>query len=234
MADGLSQCITADGQTTITNTIPMSGNQITLLASATTRGGAMNLGQFQDGSAVYASASGTNSYVAALDPAITAYPDGMAAYIYFPNANTGAATATLNLNGVGARNLVVGNGALPSAGTVHQGVGMVVARGTTWQYFPSVRPTVFGLNDGGVLSTVSSAAANTSYLVDNSSTSVLVNLPTGVSTGDTVPLTYFGTNSGKLWASGLNMYGQTGTIETGGSEGFLVPRYTGAARGWVW
>lgn len=236
IADGLSLCITVDGQSTITNTIPFANNQITLLASATTRGGAMNLGQFQDGSAVYASASGTNSYVAALDPAISAYPDGLAAYIYFPNANTAAATATLNLNGVGARNLVVGNGTLASAGTVHQGIGMVVARGTTWQYFPSAAPKgVFNMTDGGVISTQSSGDVNTSYLLNVSSTASLVfNFPSVAATGDTIPITVFGTGTVYLYFSGLKAYGTTSTVPSTGVEGFAMPRYTGTTRGWVW
>lgn len=136
IADGLSDCITADGQTTVTNTIPMSGNQITLLASATTRTGAMNLGQYQDGSAAYSSASGINSYVGVLDPAITAYPNGMTARVYFPNTNTSSSTAQLDLGG-GYQNLVVGNGQLAGVGVITPGVGIVVSRAGSWQYFPS-------------------------------------------------------------------------------------------------
>jgi len=235
IATGLSSCVTVDGQSTITATIPFNNQQITLLASSTSRTGAMNLGQFVDGSAIYASASGTNAYVADLDPAITAIPNGLTAHIYFPNANTAAATATLDLNGVGARNIVIGNAVLASPGDIQPGMAIVVARGSTWQYFGSSAPKgVFNLANGSYLATGASADVNTSYMVDCTGTARTIYLSSTPATGDTVPLTIFGTNNCVLWASGNNVYGTTATIDTAGSEGFLIPRYTGSGRGWVW
>lgn len=175
IADALTFSIATDGQSVVTAGIPLSNNQITLLASATTRTGAVNFGQIQDGSGVFASASGVNSYVASLNPAISGYPDGMTVRVYFPNANTAAATAQLDL-GAGARNLVIGNGSLLTPNTVKPGVAIVVARGTTWQFFPSAQSAVFGLTDGGNLATGASADNNTAYLVDCTATARLINL----------------------------------------------------------
>lgn len=235
IADGLSNCITADGQTTVTNAIPMSDNQITLLASATTRAGATNLGQIVDGSAMYASASGTNTYVADLDPAVTTIPDGMTVRVYFPNTNTSAATASLNLNNTGARNLVVGSGTLVSAGTVKAGVGIVVANGSIWQYFGSIAPSgPFGLADGGYLATGATAELNTAYMVDCSGTARSITIASAAATGDSLAFTIFGTNNCSLWAGGKYIYGTAATADTFGNEGLALPRYTGTVRGWVW
>lgn len=54
----------------------------------------------QSGSKLSATASGTDTYTAAISPAITALVNTMRFFIRFTNANTGA--ATLNLNGLGA------------------------------------------------------------------------------------------------------------------------------------
>jgi len=49
----------------------------------------------QSGSAISATASGTNTYVASLTPSITAYVSTQVFYIRFTNANTGASTITI-------------------------------------------------------------------------------------------------------------------------------------------
>jgi hypothetical protein len=51
-----------------------------------------------------ATATGTNSYAITLNPAITAYALYQTFYVLFTNANTGA--ATLNVNGLGAKNIL--------------------------------------------------------------------------------------------------------------------------------
>jgi len=230
IATGLNNCMTLDGQTLPIASINLNSQKITLLAAATLRTDAINMGQFQDGSAIYASASGTNSYVGALNPAVTAYPDGMTVSVYFPNTNTGAATAQLDLGG-GPRNLVVGNGTLAPVGAISAGVGVVVARGTTWQYFSSASPGPFSLIDGGVLSVSASVQAGFAYLLNCSSTVGLFNFPASAATGDTMQLTVFGTSNCQIFGK---FFGTSGTIQTGGTEGSLLPRYTGASRGWVW
>lgn len=59
----------------------------------------------QSGANIYVgSTTGTNTYVASLTPAITAYAAGQAFNVIFTIANSGA--ATININGLGAKSLV--------------------------------------------------------------------------------------------------------------------------------
>lgn len=236
IADGLSLCITKDGQQTVTANIPLGNNKITLLAGGTLVTDAMNLGQSRTASAQYASASGgpTGAYVAGFSPAITAVSDGMRLRVYFGQTNSTSATATFNPDALGAANIVKANGAILAQGDVKVGVGSVTRYGAAWYYSPPLAPAgAFGLTDGGVF-TSGSVQANTAYMVDGSASAQLVIFPLGVATGDMVPLTIFGNNTVSLWASGLNMYGASGTIDNSGREGLANARYTGPNRGWVW
>lgn len=65
-----------------------------------------------------ASTTAANTYTAAISPAITAYTDGLEVNVKFLSANTGA--ATLNLNGIGARNITM-NGAAVASGEIASG-----------------------------------------------------------------------------------------------------------------
>jgi hypothetical protein len=66
----------------------------------------------------YAVASGTNSYTVSI-PGITTLVDGLSVKIKFTNANTGA--ATLNINGLGAKQIRKSNGNALSAGNIKAG-----------------------------------------------------------------------------------------------------------------
>lgn len=66
----------------------------------------------------YAVASGTNAYTASIS-GITALTEGMGVKIKFTNANTGA--STLNINSLGAKAIVKGNGAALSSGNIKAG-----------------------------------------------------------------------------------------------------------------
>ncbi|MFD2145466.1 hypothetical protein [Mucilaginibacter antarcticus] len=61
----------------------------------------------QSGAKISATASGTNTYAAAISPAITAYANTQRFYIRFANANTNA-SCTLSLNGLASLPLVKG------------------------------------------------------------------------------------------------------------------------------
>lgn len=80
----------------------------------------------------YCVASGTNTYTATPDPAITAYADKQVFFVKFTNANT--ATATLNLASLGAKDIKKdGNTALAS-GDINAGqVLILVYDGTNFQ-----------------------------------------------------------------------------------------------------
>jgi len=75
MATGLSQCITKDGQTTITANIPFNSNKITGLGNGTARTDVINVGQVQDNQFLYLGTTGgsADAYTLAPSPAITAY-----------------------------------------------------------------------------------------------------------------------------------------------------------------
>ena len=111
LATGLNNCLTKDGQNAATAAIPFGAQKITGLGNGTARTDGTALGQLQDGAVTYAAAtvSSSNVYVATLAPAITAYTTGMLLYLEFAAINT--ASATINVNSVGAKTIkdVFGN-----------------------------------------------------------------------------------------------------------------------------
>ncbi len=68
------------------------------------------------GAYFYGALSGTNAYTVTLNPALTAYADGVELLGKVGNSNTGAATATLSVNGLGAKNIYHRSGQLVKAG----------------------------------------------------------------------------------------------------------------------
>ncbi len=110
IADGLTNCITKDGQTTPTANIPLGGFKITNLGAGTSRTDAARVSQVQDGALSYGgtTAGSSNAFTAALTPAITAYALGMLIVVRADRANTGA--ATLNVNTIGAKDIKKYNG----------------------------------------------------------------------------------------------------------------------------
>jgi len=70
-------------------------------------------------------ASGTNTYTATYVPTITEYEDGLKVLVRFPNANT--STATLNLNGLGAKAIVKGASSALDSGDIPSGVTLLLA-----------------------------------------------------------------------------------------------------------
>jgi hypothetical protein len=75
IATGLSQCITKDGQTTITASIPFNNNKITGLGNGTARTDVINVGQVQDNQFQYLGTTGgtADAYTLTPSPSITAY-----------------------------------------------------------------------------------------------------------------------------------------------------------------
>jgi len=104
-ATGLSNCITKDGQTTITANIPFNSKKITGLANGSARTDSIALGQVQDNSYGTLGTLGgsANTYTASPSPAITAYVAGMEFNFKVNATNTGA--STLNISGLGAKNI---------------------------------------------------------------------------------------------------------------------------------
>ena len=101
IATGLSNCITKDGQTTITANIPFANYKITGLGNGTTRSDAINAGQVQDNQFLYLGTTGgsADAYTLSPAPAITAYatPQQFTAKINATNTTT---TPYLQISGI--------------------------------------------------------------------------------------------------------------------------------------
>ena len=105
LSDGINNCLAKDGQNAATGNLPMGGFKHTGVASATARDQYASAGQVADGGLIYLTGvAGTNTITASASPAITAYTAGQA--FRFIGAGTTTATAvTLNINGLGAKNV---------------------------------------------------------------------------------------------------------------------------------
>jgi len=75
IASGLSQCITKDGQTTISANIPMANYKFTGLGNGSSRTDSIALGQVQDGTYTYlgTTSGSADAYTLTPSPSITAY-----------------------------------------------------------------------------------------------------------------------------------------------------------------
>lgn len=141
-ATGLSNCITKDGQTTVTADLPMATYKHTGVGNAAARDSYSAAGQVQDGGLKAVNDSGAaDAYVLTLSPAITAY----AAYQHFrfkaANANTGA--STINVNGVGAKNITdTDTNALIGGEILANGYYEVVYDGTQFQLLNPEKATI--------------------------------------------------------------------------------------------
>lgn len=136
LANGLTNCITKDGQSTPTANIPFGGFRLTNTGAATARTDAARASQVQDGSYSYAGVStgSSNTYAATISPAPTALADGMVVRFRANHANTGA--ATFNLNSLGAVNIKRGAPSIdPIAGAIQNNAIIELTysdNGTCW------------------------------------------------------------------------------------------------------
>jgi len=159
LATGLSTCITKDGQTTPTNNIPMGGFKITGLGAGTVGGDAVRLSQLQAGTAQLLTVSGTDTLAALGTPAVTAYTTGN--LFYFVAAATNTTSVTLNVDGLGARNMTRHGSVALVAGDILVGeVCIVVYDGTRFQLLNPGSYT--NLNVSGVLSLAAGAVGTPS------------------------------------------------------------------------
>jgi hypothetical protein len=102
-ADGLSQCITRNGETTVSANIPLNGFKMTGVGSASARNHYMSGGDVQDGRFVWGGTPGgsANALTLTLAPALPAYTAGQTFRILPGVQNTG--TVTINISGLGAK-----------------------------------------------------------------------------------------------------------------------------------
>tara|TARA_R110000737_G_scaffold9926_7_gene25723 strand:+ start:919 stop:1929 length:1011 start_codon:yes stop_codon:yes gene_type:complete len=136
IAGGLNSLLLKNGNNTPTANLPMATYKHTGVGNGSARTDYLAVGQLQDSAVNYAAAtvSSTNVYVATLSPAVAAYTTGMTVRLEFAAINT--ASATINLNGVGAKTIkdLYGNaligGELTAGGImtlVYDGTDMLIA-----------------------------------------------------------------------------------------------------------
>jgi len=106
ISDGINNCLTKDGQNAPTTDLPMGGNKHTGVADGTAANHYATLGQIQGGGQQWGgSASGSaNAQTISLTPAISSYTAGLIVTFFPAATNTGA--MTLNVNGLGAKNVL--------------------------------------------------------------------------------------------------------------------------------
>jgi len=155
LATGLSTCITKDGQTTPTANIPMGTFKITGLGVGSAATDSATLGQVQASTTKLITVSGTDTITGTLSPGLTAYTAGQMFYFVAGGANTGA--VTLNIDGLGSRNMTRHGSVALVAGDILSGeVSVVVYDGTRFQLLNPASYT--NLNVSGVLSLAAGTA----------------------------------------------------------------------------
>lgn len=173
----------------------------------------------------YAVASGTNTYTAT----ITGYTlvTGQTVRIKFTNANTSA--STLNINGLGAKSIVKGNGSALSSGNIKAGqICNLVYGGSNFQllgeggeYGTAVASDVLasktiGTDAGLVTGTMPSNGSQTATITTQGGTKVV---PAGNTTGGTITASFANLSAGNV-KSGVNIGGVVGTVAE--AEVFLL------------
>lgn len=132
LANGLSTAITKDGQTTVTNNIPMAGFKITNLGAATVGTDAARYSQIQGGTDKLITVSGTDTLTGSMTPTLTAYAAGNQFSFVVANTNTGA--VTINIDGVGSKSITrTGSTALVAGDLVANQVALIEYDGTRFQ-----------------------------------------------------------------------------------------------------
>jgi len=180
IATALTGSIASDGQTTVTNNLPMGNYAHTGVADATVRTMYATAGQAQDSTFTYlTSPAGTNTMTATASLGMSAYVTGQRFFFVAPATNTGA--ATLNINSIGIKSITKqGTTALIAGDIVSGAIIQVVYDGTEFQLIsPSGNGTVNSFSAGTTGLTPSTA---TSGAVTLAGTLAVANGGTGVAT----------------------------------------------------
>lgn len=133
IADGLSTCITRDGQSPATADIPLGGFKLTNVGNASARNQYLTAGQFQDNSTKYFTATGTiDAYVLTPAPAITARTPGLSFYVRIPSGKSSTSpTPTMAISGVFTATVCYADGSqLASGALAGDGVYELLDQGT--------------------------------------------------------------------------------------------------------
>lgn len=122
LATGLSTAMCKDGQSTATGNLPMGGFKLTGLGNGSAATDSVALGQLQGLTASYLTVSGSTTIIATASPALTGYTAGQA--FWFKAAGTCSSSPTINIDGLGAKNL--SNGANLDAGGLLSGLIYII------------------------------------------------------------------------------------------------------------
>ena len=146
IAAGLSLCLTKDGQQTPTANIPMGGFRFTNMGNANAQGNAVSVQDVQNGSVTtLTSVSGTDTITANTAPSIGSYAKGQY-FLLFPAGANATTAVTLNVNGLGAKNITK-NGANALA------IGDIPASGAVPLYYDGTQFQIVSLPRGLYLGT---------------------------------------------------------------------------------
>ena len=138
MATGLSNCITKDGQTTVTANLPMAGFRHTAIGDAVSRNQYASYAQLQDGKLLPTVGGTVDAITLTYSIPHTAYTNGMEISFISSGANTGA--VTVNLDALGVRNITKNGTSALIAGDISSGE-LVVCRydGTRFQLINDIQ-----------------------------------------------------------------------------------------------
>lgn len=145
----LTGSIAADGQTTISANLPMSGYKHTNVAAATATTDYARYDQVQNSATQWlTSVSGVDTITATASPTLAAYAAGQTFRFTSAGANTGP--ATLNISSLGAKSITKNGTTALVAGDIPSGkVVTVTYDGTQFQlssFYPSGSITLSGYN----------------------------------------------------------------------------------------
>ncbi len=147
IATALSTCITKDGQTTVTQDLPMASKKHTGVGNGTARTHYCALGQAQDGLLNWAESSGSADAIAATySPAVTTLVDGQICFVRAGYANA-TTTPTFSPNSLTARTIVKSGGQALLAGDIYGAGHELILRydlaNTRWELLnPSPAPAI--------------------------------------------------------------------------------------------
>lgn len=154
-ATGITNSLAKNGETSPSANLPMAGYKHTNVDAASARTDYARASQLQDNALAWGGTTGgsANVLTASLSPAITAYAAGLRVQFIAGNSNSGA--ATLNVNGVGAKDIkkytsataLVANEIL--SGGVYECIYDTSAGGRWILLNPSV-PVLYGVNLDGL------------------------------------------------------------------------------------
>lgn len=142
-ATGLTQCITKNGETTVTANLPMATFRHTGVGNGSARTDYSAVGQIQDGALMWGGTAGgtADALTISLTPAITAYATGMRVAFIVNTSNT--ASATLAVNGLVATTIKKNATANLDGGELVAGkVAELWYDGTNFQFIDNVVPGV--------------------------------------------------------------------------------------------